>query len=496
MGRRRMVFAAVGIGLISIGQVYAADKGPATQPTIELFDNVVRDIWEKRNRSQQASRRIGEKTTSLCITAPPYLSPDARSKAQSPLAWHMDFFSDTPTPKNREHQFRQLDALVKVGLLKKSSTTIDSHGEARKVIRYGPTAKGWAASGYKGERSCFAYGTSSYLGVTGFEPKVVHNQAGIELYEVHVKTGIGSADDLAPWAKDPELQDSFPEIKENVKGREFVVLLVRGGGEWVDYETVLKEGVLKKTPTPPRSTQPIARPFPDDVKRQMAELDALPPPTVDEVKKVLEKTHGVGQAMPWPIPCLDLPGSEKLPVDKELFGRNPSRYSVAIFTNKARTANDIVATKTIPLMNTLQQLGILRKVAAKRMLSGGRGAPAEFDADIYELTPAYENRIGSRYPACLPLGDPTVEFIDVQVAEKGELGYYGSSFRYKLKVVFKNPPAWMSDPALRAGWPELRGVTEQGMACEGTFGFNRKTRDKSGGGGSCWWAFDSYYENY
>lgn len=487
-----MVFAVVGLGLISVGQVYAADKEAATQPTIEIFDNVARDIWEKRNRSQQASRRIGEKTTSLCITTPPYLSPDARSKAQSPLAWHMDFFSDTPTPKNREHQFRQLDDLVKVGLLKKSSTTIDSHGEARKVTRYGPTAKGWAASGYKGEGSCFAYGTSSYLGVTGFEPKVVHNQAGIELYEVHVKTGIGSADDLAPWAKDPELQDAFPEIKENVKGREFVVLLVRGGGEWVDYETVLKEGVLKKTPTPPRSTLPIARPFPDDVKRQMAELAALPPPTVDEIKKVLEKANGADRT----VSCLSLPGAEKLPVDKTLFSANPSRYSVAIFTNKERTDNDRVATKTIPLMNTLQQLGILRKVAAKRMLSGGRGAPAEFDADIYELTPDYENRIDSRRPDCFPLGDATVEFVDVQLAENGELGYFGSSFRYKLKVVFKNPPAWMNDPALKAGWPELRGVTEQGMACEGTFGFDRKSRRMSGGGGSCWWAFDSYYENY
>jgi hypothetical protein len=54
----------------------------------------------------------------------------------------------------------------------------------------------------------------------------------------------------------------------------------------------------------------------------------------------------------------------------------------------------------------------------------------------------------------------------------------------------------MNDPLLREGWPELRGVVENGMACDGKFGFNRKTRDKHSGMGSCWWAFDSYYENY
>ncbi len=397
--------------------------------------------------------------------------------------------------KEREKQLRQFDALTKVGLLKKFHTTIKLNGEMREVNRYSLTEKGWAASDYTRDMSCFAYGAARYLGISGVEPKVIRTQAGLELYEVRARVGLGSEADLAPWARDQEVQAEFSDITKNLDGKEFAVLLVRGGGEWVDYQSMLRDKARKSAtthPNPSRSEHPHVS---DEVKRKINELNALPAPTVDEVKKLLQVMHGVGRKDPWPIPCLYLPGSEKLPVDKELFGYYPSHYSVAIFTSKNRSAYDRVSKKTIPYLNMLEQLGILTKHAAQNVPGTGRDV-GWFDAYIYELTPAYQNRTDSRYPYCFPLGDPTVEFVDLQIAEKDEFGFPNSSFRYKLKVMYKTPPAWMSDPLLRERWPELQGVTEHGMACQGKFGFDRKTRDEHSGSGSCWWAFDSYYENY
>lgn len=497
MRRNRVVRGVLAVGFIFalVGAVYAFTEWKATQPTQENFDRVVRAIWEENNKLR-TNGAFGEPATRLCIAVPSYPAPDARSKAQRPLSWHFDFFSDRALMKDREKQLRQLNALTKAGLLKKFDTTTNSNGEIKEVTRYSLTEKGWAASDYTRGTSCFAYGALRYLGISRFEPKIVSNKAGLEIYEVHAKVGLGSETDLAPWAKDREIQAEFTDIKKNLDGQEFVVLLVRGGGKWVNYESMLRDEALKKTVKPENQGSSERPRISDEVKRRMDELNALPAPTNEEVRRLLQVAHGVGQKDPWPIPCLYLPGSEKLPVDKELFTYNPVRYSVAIFSNKDRTAYDRVANKTIPYLNTLEQLGILSKHATHGLSGKGSDASAVYDAYVYSLTPAYENRIHSRYPYCFPLGEPTVEFVDIQIAEKDANGFPNSSFRYKLKVMYKNPPAWMNDPLLKDGWTELQGVVEHGMACEGQFGFDRKTRDKHSGAGSCWWAFDSYYENY
>jgi len=499
MRKGSVVFLAVAVGVILViaGAVYAFDKWKATQPTKENFDKVVRAIWEKKNRSQIASE-FGEPASSLCIAVPTFPAPDSRSKARLPLAWHLDFLLDTALTKDREKQLRQLDALAKVGLLKKLGTTAKLNGEMKEVTRYSETEKGWAASGYTRGASCFMYGASRYLGISQPEPKVVRNQAGLELYEVRAKVGLASEADLAPWAKDRELQLEFSDIKKNLDGQEIVVLLVRGGNEWIDYQSMPRDEALGKA-TRPANQDSSERPLiSDESKREIGELNALPAPTIDEVKKLLQVTHGVGQKDPRPIPCLYLPGdSAKLPVDEKRFSYNPLRYSVAISSGRERTPSDrVVASKSIPYLDLLEQLGILRKRTTDRILGEGRYAGIVFDTYVYDLTPAYENRIHSRYPYCFPLGDPTVEFVDLQIAQKDENGFPYSSFRYKLKVMYKNPPGWMNDPLLKDRWPELKGVVEQGMACDGRFAFDRRTRNKLGGGGTCWWAFDSYYENY
>lgn len=487
--------AIVGLVATSIGTAYAVEAWNATQPTKEDFDGVLRSTWKKNSGSQVRSA-FGEPASRLCIAVPTHPAPDSRSKAYLPLAWHLDFHAKAALTKDREKQLRQLDALAKVGLLERVSTTAKLNGEAIAVTRYVLTEKGWKASGYARGMSCFTYGELHYLGVTRFVPKVVSNQAGLEMYEVHAKVGLRSENEIEPWARDQEIQTEFPEIKKNLDGQDFAALVVRGGGEWVEYQSMLRDEALKKTTSPTGQGRSEPPSIAEQERRLLDELNALPPPTIEEVKKLLQSGHGVGQANPWPIPCLYLPGSERLPVDRRLYGNKHPRYSVAIFSSKVRTPYDPVAKKTIPYLDMLEKLGVLGRHVSSGVAGEGRDAGNVFDAYVYRLAPAYENRIHSRHTECFPLGRPTVEFVDVQIAERDMNGVPDSSYRYKLKVTYKNPPAWMNDPLLREGWAELRGVLEHGMACEGAFGFNRKTRGQNGGAGSCWWAFDSYYENY
>jgi hypothetical protein len=490
-----LMFMTVGFAAAPFLAAHAGDEWKAAPPTNEDFDRVLRETW-KQNSGTQVGDSFGEPAARLCIAVPTNPAPDSRSKAHLPLAWHLDFFANAALTKEREKQLRQLDALAKVGLLEKVATTAKLNGETVGVTRYTLTQKGWKASGYARGVSCFTYGESYYLGVTRFEPKVVRDQASLEIYEVHARVGVRSETQIEPWARDREIQAEFPEIKKNLDGRDFAALLVRRGGEWVEYQSMLRDEALKTTTSTANQDRPGRPSISNQEKRMLDELIALPPPTIDEVKKLLQSSHGVGQANPWPIPCLDLPGSEKLPVDRTLHSNKHPRYSVAVFSNKVRTPYDRVAIKTIPYLDMLEKIGVLSRHVETGVAGKGRDAGAVFDAYVFKLTPAYENRIHSRYTECFPLGPPTVEFVDIQIAEKDMNGFPDSSFRYKLKVMYRTPPAWMNAPVLKAGWPELRGVVEHGMACQGHFSFNRKTRGQEGGGGSCWWAFDSYYENY
>jgi hypothetical protein len=483
------------VGLTSVGGTYAFGKWRSSQPSKENFDKVIRALWEKENKPGEGNS-FSDPAKQICISIPYHPAPDARSKVQMPLAWHLDFFTNAPPQQGRETQLLQLDALTSVGLLQRSTASVTDKGETREAIRYGLTDKGWAATGFSRGDSCFALGAQRYLGITRFEPKAIGSQAGLQFYEVYAKVGLASENDLSPWARDPKVQAAFPEIRKNLDGQEFVVALVLGEGGWVEYQKMLMDEMLKKSGKGAEKPQPANTALLDDAKRQADELRKLPPPTVEEVKKILQASHGVGDKVaPWPTPCLDLPGSEKLPVDKDLSTSRPARYEVAIFTNKPRTTYDPVGNKTIPYLNQLEQLGIVGKRRTSGFAGEVRDAGAIFEAEVFQLSQAYERRIAPTDPFCFPLGEPSVEFVDLQIAAEPQ-GTPFSQFRYKIKVMYKAPPAWMNEPSLKNGWAELSGVLERGRACSGEFGFDRRARTQYGGAGSCWWAFDSIYENY
>jgi hypothetical protein len=411
------------------------------------------------------------------------------------MAWHFDFVSDKPLTKEREIQLRQLDALSKAGLLDKFNTVANIADETKKVIRYRLSWKGWAASRYKkNDPACFVYGTPRYLGSTGI-PTMAGKHAGFEIYMVKGKVGLGSEAELAPWAKNQEFRSVFPEIDKMVDGKEYSLGLIRDGDEWFNADDILNGKSRKSL----RSISEELKQDKSNVPKIVAEGDELPDPTVDELRKLLQTLYGnYGDNN-----CLYLPSDGgKLPVDKELYRSNSNTnqdYAVAIFTNKDRTSYDRVFKKTIPYLNMLEQLGIVTKHAERNIPGEGREEKKLFDAQIFELTSQYKNRNRPGRPYCFPLGKPTVEIVDIQLGKRRRFGgniMPESHFRYKLRVMYKNLPVWMNDSLLMDSWPELKGIVERGWACDGALSFDRKTRKTGAGGGSCWWAFDSYYENY
>lgn len=106
-------------------------------------------------------------------------------------------------------------------------------------------------------------------------------------------------------------------------------------------------------------------------------------------------------------------------------------------------------------------------------------------ADIYELAPGYDERTSARIRECFDIGAVRVEFVAVRLYADP---FHSDPFKYRLRLRYPAPPAWMLDPMLTANWRELRESVKNGMACDGQFAFDRETRQMAGGGGSCWWA--------
>jgi hypothetical protein len=482
------VLALMLLGGAAIGSgVYGYRLWEQTRPTEKNFDAVMRQQWDKQFAAIPGYRSAGAVRPKLCVTLPSYPEADSRSKSHGAMAWHMDFYRDTPANAQRNKQLEKFDALAKAGFLERTEEVLQVNAESRPVNRYRLTDKGWAATGDGSRGDCFIYGETQYLGIKSFEAKVADSTSGLDMYLVKAKTGVLGANELAPWARDPAVQAAFPEIGKALEGQDFSAMLVRGRGKWVDYQSLMREQALRSNPElaplPPAELSAEA-------KKVRDELNALAPPTIDEVKALLRKSHGDGDPDAWPNGCLYLPGAGKLRVDKDLSRGSGGAYAIAIYTSKPRTPYDQVAQRTIPYIDKLEQLGVLVK-HSQSVQGEGKDASVLFEASIYELMPALQPFASQKNPGCLSMGVATVDFVDVQILNKSSDDFPETSVNYKLRISYTTPPAWTKEPLLLAGWSDMRGAVQRGRACNGKFGFDRKNRTLSGGSGSCWWAYEN-----
>jgi hypothetical protein len=399
----------------------------------------------------------------------------------------MDFLADGVPSDARKKQLTQLDALVKVGLLRKTSVVVPSATGDHAASRYALTDEGWAASSYRHQSGhiCLVYARSAYQGLVDFKRFNAPGAPKDSVFLVRSKEGVSSRDNMSAWAQDPDVFQAFPRIAEGLKGTEISALVIFADGQWRDYRKVVWE---RKHPDQPGALSPP--PIDKAMAEHIAAWKKLARPTREEVVALLKDMHGQGhgQLDLRPTPCLSLPGAANLPVDGVLPASAQSRYRIAISNNKPRTQSDPIRNKTIPYVMELERLQVLQKLPA--------GAPDTYlGADVYQLTPAYEDKLDTRIQSCFPLGSARVTVIDLQLFEEDGFGIPKSSFQYKIKIDYPDPPAWMNDPALLREWSELRQTLARGRACIGKFDFDRKQRSAVGGGATCRWAFDSLSEH-
>ncbi|RZU38690.1 hypothetical protein EV700_2625 [Fluviicoccus keumensis] len=492
------VAAVLGLGLTLTAGVYAYNHWQENQPTAANFDPVVRALWEQHSGGEQGKR--------LCLSLPSYPAPDVGTKTREPLAWSMDFYTDAPESAPRQEQLRKLDALSQAGLLEKLTLTLNG----RPAIRYRLSESGWLKSGPNRNASCFEYGQPHYLGIDQITPHPPGSQAGQSqpFYEVTARIGLDATSAESAWVRNPALLAAFPEIEKNSAGQMFKVQLVRQNKSWVECRHLVRDGQGPCGRAPTVYSRDYKDAYVDATQkdggraeyeamlsrlaalriRKMEALKAFAPPTVDEIRRLLAEMHGHGKAGQWPGTCLALPGRGNLPVDKSLFEGESDHYAVAIFPSKGRSGWDPVARKTIPYLELLERLGVMQRRAGQDIqLEDGRRQKA----DIFELTAGYATAVDPKRPDCLPLGVASVDIVDAQLINDDPYDTEGDAFRYKLRIKYANPPEWAKNKDLLGQWDELRGALERGRACQGEFHFDRKTRHTFGGGGSCWWAFDS-----
>ncbi len=485
------VLAIVAAGL---GGAYGVYRWQEARPSTRNFSQALRTI---EAHSARAADALGERGAAVpCIALPTSPPADSAYVQGNPMGWRLDFVNDpaNANPK-RATQLQQLDALAAVGLLSQTQVAINHQGRVQAGQRYRLTDEGWKAAGYD-RRACLRYGTPRFLQVTSYARAPRHDKLpDFGIYAVRYRSGFGSDAGIASWALDPRVQAAFPQIVHNLAPRDQVALLVRKDGQWMPYEALardLQQSAMRaqmgaRSPTDAKRFDGLVA----DNQRLMAEEAALPAPSAADITTWLMTRYGPGNQ--WPNACIELPGASKLPVDRDLSkpgnGKQRGHYAVAIFPTRQRTAWDPVPKKTLPYLALLEQLGVVVKRQAQ--VQGPRESGLG-DADVYELAPAFVGATAQRFPHCLPLGDATVKIVDLQIDNDSALpAYPKTSFRYKLKLDYRDPPAWAKDITLQSRWPELQGALTQGRACDGEFRFDRKKRDSVGGIGSCWWAFDS-----
>ena len=233
----QMSVAVMLISILAGGCAMERSSWQPSQPQKRDFENIVREKWEqeyeKVNRWDSGKWNYDVRTR--CVAVPSYPAPDQSSKSRLPFAWHIDFIEGGPVKEDRTRQLKQLDALVKAGMLQRDSIEIEKGGVKVKGARYGLTVAGWKVASTNQAPFCFVYGVPRFLGVTDISPGLVNVQSGIEIYTVIAKVGL-EKHDLAEWARNEDVREAFPDMKRLIEGEERKHQFIRGAKGWIPYE--------------------------------------------------------------------------------------------------------------------------------------------------------------------------------------------------------------------------------------------------------------------
>lgn len=457
MERKQWVLA---LALGAIGMAAATARAQGEPVNDAGLAQAIRQELAHRERSSQPRYCLY-----LPVSSP---APDARSRLQR-FGWHADYLKVAPQKPRREQQLAQLNALASVGVLNVEEVTLrgaDAAGQP--AWRYSLSVQGWKESRRPSE--CLQYGTPSVQQIV--------EQRDMELRGAKVRVvraRVAPQRETMPfWARDARVLAAFPQLARDAAGQEEEFALQWRDGGWQRFQET-------------GTAAPAVRALSGEEQSRWKKLAALPDATREELVAQISQFP--------PRSCLHLPGSEKLPADRVFYADGQKPYRFAIYQDKPRRPWDRVATKTLPLVDRLLQAGALVSLPDQEIPGEGPDRGQVFKATVYALSPVLRALQDPR-TACVSLGPLSNDIVDLQYRATDAFGYPNASFSYRKVVRHKSPPAALIQPALLAAWPDLQGALAKGIACEGEFQFDKETRQSMGGAGSCWDAFDSYYENY
>ncbi len=376
-------------------------------------------------------------------------------------------------------------------MLERTRINIPLNGALYPATRFRLSRQGWASSGWDSQPHCFELGWRHYLGLTGWHSETPDSNLERSYYAVRVRTG-PSASQTPYWASHPAVQRAFadtlgralrPEIRQ--------IVLVREASGWAGQQT---RGRAARSESGWKYWQRELEILYGKAQRQLLlawiALRGGGAPSQNEARQAIEKIHGAAAASADAQSCLHLPGHPDWPVDEELSAQ-PARYSVALYAQAERAPESRVVTRTLPYLQRLKELGVLH--SERRSISARRGPQAGqmVEADVYELTPAMQPAQHRDYAWCLPLGEPKLDIIDLDIAPPSASYGLLPRFRYRLLRTYPHPPDWAQRSDLQARWPELRDALARGQFCEGEFTYDMARHETAGGGARCRWAYDA-----
>lgn len=394
-----------------------------------------------------------------CLALPAdYPPPTARSKLRK-FGWYADYVKDAARGPDGVKQLMELDTLAAVGLLQKEEVSIAAAGSLpQPAWRYRLTAKGW--SQLDDRRNCFVYGKASYLGFVGGEDSL----DGESSFRRSVRVGLSGPDALPSWARDPGVQQAFPQIARQLEGQRVVMRLERRDGRWKSEDEGELPGLRFDSLTP-------------EARRKSQTYADLPDPTRSELEGKLSLS-------PERI-CLVLPGKGRLPVDKVFPG---DRYRFGIYLNKPqRSSSDAVVAKTLPTVERLVAARGLVRLPDEQVVDDAADKGKSFTTAVYALAPQLQALLQDN---CISLGPITHQFVDIQYKKFDLDRRRVPSFTFKKILRLNSPPSVLAEAALQAAWPDLRGALQLGLACMGEYDFKKDTRETGSGAASCWYMFD------
>ncbi len=385
------------------------------------------------------------------------------------------------------------EALSRFGLLARTEELVAADDGPRRMIRYALTYAGWASGvSTESRKTCLVYGRLHSKGVTHFERYVESDYPSVVMYKVTVALSVDPAE-VAAWARDPQVQMIFPEIARILRnGEEREFTLVHANGRWVSRDSYEAMMEIFSRGADGKEVIPLER------RKQIAQQLAAPALTPSEIGKLMNGRLSLENI----DSCVKIPDRASTGtgmVESRLLPSGKAFVFGVYAEASARERGENRGQNRLRLLkyaDSLVDAGVFVRSGMSVPLLPIQDGLQTRQAWKYEMSEKFAALAGNSEKPCFSPGKPAMELLRTEILNRSDGRYPATMFHVKARLHFPDVPTWMNDPELRAAWPEMAHTADDGLACEGTFGFDRVSRTVVDGKLSCRRAFASFEFGY